>query len=490
MTARENHIDICPINSVYSNIVGDAYALIKLDKYLSFMVEGFQFIRKKRPNWDGRIRLLKPVAGGTHKRVYRGLEQHIINWCAHNGITVSIIDNPNLPQRTITPEEDIYDFVDELNIPLDVRDYQYDGIVKGIQGGRQVILSPTASGKSLMIYALTRYWLRQGKVLIIVPTTSLVEQMLTDFDEYGQLDLLWKSVSKHKIYGGNDIHHEADLTVSTWQSIYKQPKAFFGAFEAVIGDESHRFVAKSLTRIMTKMTECDNRVGFTGTLDDKTVHRLILEGLFGPVYRVVSTSQLITDGYLAQMKIYLTELRHEDSPRIRDYHSEVDYIVNHVPRKELLCDLISKLKGNTLVLFRYLQHGHDMYDYLNGMELDRPIYLMTGATKTEERERVRKIVDTDEQKNHLILASNIFTTGINIRLLDNIVFVAPSKSKIHVLQSIGRGLRKTDTKKKVRIFDFVDMIDTAKNYTRAHGEARADIYSAEGFPVIKKNLTV
>ena len=138
------------------------------------------------------------------------------------------------------------------------------------------------------------------KFLVIVPTTSLVYQMNGDFEDYSENQ---HSYSTHLIMAGQDKNSDADIFISTWQSIYKMPKKWFSQFDVVIGDEAHLFKAQSLTSILTKMEQCKYRFSFTGTLDGTQTHRLVLEGLFGPVMKVITTKELMDSDTVANLKI-------------------------------------------------------------------------------------------------------------------------------------------------------------------------------------------
>ena len=133
------------------------------------------------------------------------------------------------------------------------------------------------------------------RTFIVVPTTSLVEQMYKDFRDYG-----WAAKHHcHKVYGGATPFSDKDVIITTWQSIYKLPKKYFESFGAVIGDEAHQFKAKSLTGIMGKLHDCKYRIGFTGTLDGLQTNKLVLEGVFGAVNKITKTENLINkDTYL------------------------------------------------------------------------------------------------------------------------------------------------------------------------------------------------
>jgi len=345
------------------------------------------------------------------------------------------------------------------------------------QYGRQLLLSPTASGKSLIIYLILRWFEGEMrftnccKSVVIVPTTSLVEQMTKDFQDYGYKEPICK------IYHGQEVF-DAPITITTWQSFSKAPKEVIQSFDVVIGDEAHLFKAQTLKGILEKMKHTSVRVGTTGTLDGTEVHRLQLEGLFGPVKRVTTSAKLIEEGTIAAIDIQCIILRHTKQSKM-SYQEEMDYLVSNEKRNQFIVNLVSSLKGNTLVLFQYVEkHGEVLYPMLDGRIKD--LHYVYGGTDTESREQVREIVE--KSKESVILASyGTFSTGVNIKRINNIVFASPSKSRIRNLQSIGRGLRKSEDKDSMRLFDIADDLQN-ENYTLNHLRERINIYNEESFP--------
>ena len=323
-----------------------------------------------------------------------------------------------------------------------------------------------------------------NNILIIVPTTSLVEQLYKDFKDYGfDVD---KNVSRK--YHGYDIDLDKRITISTWQSLYKMPKKFFEDYGAVIGDEAHLFKAVSLTKIMTKLTDCKYRIGLTGTLDDSKTHKLVLQGLFGMVNKVVSTSELIDRKQLAQLKVVCLNLKYSEteSKKVKDvkYFEELEYITGSKPRNKYIRNLALALKGNTLLLFQLVEkHGEILFNLIKEKaEKDRKVFFVFGGTDTDDREQIRAI--TEREDNAIIVASyGTFSTGINIRNLHNIVFSSPTKSPIRVLQSIGRGLRVGDKKDSATVYDISDNLSYKgkDNFTLNHFKERVNIYNREGF---------
>ena len=467
-------------NEVYLKIEAQPHINYELADFFTFEVESAKYMQKTRRyrGWDGKIRLFSPATG----ELYVGLVDYLTDWAKKNKYDYEIEDDeffgrPDDVNDLITPVG-VAGFVKTLNLPVKVRDYQYQAIYECLRYNRRLLLSPTASGKSLMIYSLVRYHVNNKRnVLIVVPTTSLVEQMYKDFREYG-----WNvNHHCHKLYAGADKYTEHDVVISTWQSIYKEPKKFFDRFDAVIGDEAHLFKAKSLTSLMGKLHDCKYRIGFTGTLDGANVNQLVLEGVFGKCSKVTKTAQLMKQGYLSKLKVKIILIKHSDKI-FEGYQDEMDYLVEHEPRNKFIKNLAKDLKGNTLILFNYVErHGVPLYNMINS-DTDRPVYFVHGGVDTEDREEIRWL--TERSDNSIIVASyGTFSTGINIRNLHNVIFASPSKSRIRNLQSIGRVLRKGDNKSKATLYDIADDISTDRgnNYTLNHLLERVKIYNEEKF---------
>tara|TARA_R110000772_G_scaffold50838_3_gene116782 strand:- start:306 stop:1316 length:1011 start_codon:yes stop_codon:yes gene_type:complete len=321
----------------------------------------------------------------------------------------------------------------------------------------------------------------QDKTLILVPTTSLVEQMYSDFVDYG-----WNESNMQRVYSGHDREVTHPVVISTWQSLYKMPKSYFDSFGLVIGDEAHLFKAKSLTSILTKLDKCKYRFGLTGTLDGMQTHRLVLEGLFGSLKKVITTKKLIDSKTLASFKIKALVLTYSDEEckvvKGMNYQDEMDYIVTHKKRNKFIKDLTLNLKGNTLVLFQFVEkHGHVLHEMISS-DTTRKVFYVYGGTDTKTREDIRAI--TENEKDAIIVASyGTFSTGINIRNLHNIIFSSPSKSRVRTLQSIGRGLRKSETKDSATLFDIADDFSykSKRNFTINHFQERINIYAEEEF---------
>ena len=473
---------VSKINEVHLKVETEPSIARELADYFTFEVPGHRFMPAYRNKiWDGKIRLFSTATG----KIYVGLLEYLKKFCDRNDIQINI-DEGVEDVKKITREV-VEGFIKSLKPmargnPIELRDYQIDAVEYGIKSNRALLVSPTASGKSLIIYSLVRYYKMMGlKTLILVPTTSLVEQMYSDFKDYG-----WSSDNHcQKIYQGHDKNVSKDVVISTWQSIYKMKKEYFKDFGCVIGDEAHLFKSKSLTNIMTKLVDCKYRFGLTGTLDGTQTHRLVLEGLFGAVEKVVSTKELMDNKTLANLNIECIVLKHEEEncKLVKDYSyaEEIDYLVLQPDRNNFITGLCNSLKGNTLCLYQLVEkHGKPLYELMK--DFDRKVFFVYGGTDAKTRNDIRGIVE--KEKNAIIIASyGTFSTGINIRNINNVVFSSPSKSRIRVLQSIGRGLRTSASKDSIRLFDLSDDLSykSKVNFTLNHFNERLNIYNEEQF---------
>jgi len=466
-------------NEVYLKIEADSDIRRELGEYFTFEVPGFKFMPQYRSRvWDGKIRLFSYATG----QIYVGLYPYILDWCKKND--VHVVDGTKIKETKVDTQK-VDDFIKALKIPMEVRDYQKNAFIHAVKQNRTLLLSPTASGKSLIVYLLVRFnQLRLSKkILIIVPTTSLVEQLFKDFKDYGYNS----ERNVHKIYQGHDKDTNKNVIISTWQSIYNLPKKWFSQFDMIIGDEAHLFKAVSLSKIMNKLEKCKYRVGLTGTLDGTKTHKLVLEGLFGTVNKVVSTSELQERKQLAELKIICLILQHDSVARnfLKDktYQEEMDYIVSNTKRNKYIRNLCLSLQGNSLCLFQYVEkHGEILKKLIQEKAKDKKVFYVHGGVEADEREKIREI--TEKSDNAIIIASyGTFSTGINIRNLHNIVFASPSKSRIRNLQSIGRGLRLKDNNSAATLYDIADDLtyNEKENYTLAHFRERINIYSGEEF---------
>ena len=476
-----NTLQIKKVNEVHMKIEAEPVIKQELSDFFTFVVPNARFTPAyKSRMWDGKIRLFD----NRTSRLYLGLFPYVEHFARERNYDINKEDDVGVQEEFSVVEAK--EFVESLKLPHTIRDYQLDSFIHCIRNNRSLIVSPTASGKSLIIYTILNWYADArlaDKALIIVPTISLVQQMATDFVEYG-----CEKDEIHQITAGADKETNKRIVISTWQSLQKMPWEYFQQYDTVVGDECHLFKAKSLTEIMTKLTNTKYRFGFTGTLDGTQTHKLVLEGLFGKVKQFVKTKDLIDREQLANFRIKALLLTYTEEERKlvskMKYQDEMDFLVGSQKRNHFIQNLALSLTGNTLLLFQYVEkHGKILHDLITSKaEKNRKVFFVYGGTDADTREQIRSI--TEQEKNAIIIASyGTFSTGINIRNLHNIVFGSPSKSRIRNLQSIGRGLRLGDNKETATLFDIADDLRWKKsqNYTLSHFIERMKLYHEEEF---------
>ena len=484
-------VNIEKLDEVYVRIFSDPSIEQELADFFTYEYPGARFTPQYKARlWDGKVRLYDQI----RKTLYVGLVSYVEEFCIRNGYEVEF-KTPIHKTNNITSDI-VEQFAKSLNPygrgkPIEIRDYQLDAVQSALDKERTLLLSPTASGKSFIIYTTMRWHVNAGrKCIIIVPTTSLVEQLYTDFEDYSSANGWSVKDACQKLYSGFTKDFTKEVLITTWQSVYLQPKSWFKQFDVIFGDEAHQFKAKSLTTVMEKMDNIRYRIGTTGTLDNKKVHRLVLEGMFGPVHRVTTTKALMDSGRLSNLNIMCVILKYSEEVRKANknmtYQDEMDFIVSNESRNKFIRNLAIKSEGNTLVLFQYVEkHGKILYDLIKEKAKDgRKIFFVYGGTDTSDREAIRHI--TEGESDAIIIASfGTFSTGINIPSIENVVFASPSKSKIRNLQSIGRGLRLKEGKTHCNLYDIADDLHwkSWKNHTLNHAAERYKTYAEEQFDI-------
>lgn len=468
----------------------------ELSDYYTFEVPGAKYMPAvKAKRWDGKIRMLNRKTGEINSGLYYSIKK----FCQARNYILEIdcrgFDHPE--DKNKINHISMIDWIESLDAPFKPMDYQYEAFTHAVTHKRSILRSPTASGKSFIIYLLIQWFLKyhdddEEKVILIVPTTSLVEQMYNDFKEYGMKDI---DKNVHRIYSGKDKETEKRVIISTWQSIFKLHVSWFKKFGCIIGDEVHGFKATSLSSIMNKSVNAKYRWGTTGTLDGTEVNQLLLEGLYGPVKIVTESHKLQERGILSKLEINMIVLKHDKDKNSQNekltYQQEVDYIIEHQKRNNFISNLAVSLEGNTLIMFNYVdRHGEVLRNILEKKVEDRgkKLYYVSGKVHVDDREQIRKIVDNNN--NSILLASyGTFSTGINIKNIHNIIFAISSKSQIRVLQTIGRGLRLSKDGSTTRLYDISDYMGR-NNFSMRHCEERKNIYSNEkwNYKVLKINI--
>ena len=481
-------VTVCFYDHVYLRIKCEEAVARELDDCFKFLVPNHKYHPLfKKKLWDGYIHLFS----FKKRTLYSGLLHYVKKFCKEQDYKLVLEGDFHDTNFSVFEAKE---FIQTLNLPeaLTPRDYQIDAFIHCIRKHRALLLSPTSSGKSLIMYLVTRYL--DKPTLIVVSNTTLIHQMVGDFATYGHTKKI------HKIYSGQEKDSGEKVTVTTWQSVFKQPAAWFQKFQVILTDEAHHVKAKSLVELMCKTTTIAHKFGFTGSLDGSETSQIALEGLLGPLYKTTDAKTLIDQGFVSDLRIKSIILKHpEDHCKLllksqkqlekqKRYQLEIDWLVSHQKRNQFIANLAFSLEGNTLILYRYVEkHGKLLYDILEEMSKyssihKGPIHFIHGKVDSEERNEIRKVVDTS--KNSITIASQgTFSEGISIININNIIFASPSKSRILILQSLGRGMRKSENKSVCDVYDISDdlSIGKHKNYTLFHAAERLRYYIEERF---------
>lgn len=482
------NIIIDKVNEVYCRITGDFEAVELLAEHFTFEVPEGRFSPKHVSNggtWDGSIRLLNRMNG----LLYGGLVARAVVMAHQLGIKVDI--DPEYKPRSVDCEEAIAEMIDDLGLEFDPYDFQIEAVKQTAERKRLIITAATSSGKTMIVYLIFRFL--QKKTLVISPRVGLVNQMVTDLRDYGYQDGI------HTITAGSDKNTTDLLTISTWQSIKDMPRKWFEQFNVIIGDEVHLFESKCLTSIMEKTVNAEYKIGLTGSLKGTKTHELVLTGLFGPVHKSITTREMIDRKISSDVEIIVIVFVHNAEtqkllPFRHSFQKEDAVIIQNKKRNKYIAKLVESLKGNSLVVFRKIEkHGEILKQLLE--ETGKPVHYIHGTVKGDKREEIRQMMEKVD--NEILLASSgTSSTGISIKNLQNLVQTNSIKSRIDLLQTLGRGLRKDGKANHLRMFDLADKFKRTGDKTNSNGYSyrhlleRLKIYQEQQLPykLIEINL--
>lgn len=488
----------------------EIYQELDIQDRFSFEIENAKHDpRVKAGKWDG----IKKLYDRRTKRMYIGLLLSLLEFCHKQGFSVDLDDSMYPDEDDELDLEDVKHIVETIIQPKDkdgntieVYDYQYDAVLYMLNMGRSVCLSATSSGKSLMIYiALRIYQLiedyQDKKIYITVPSVNLVNQMYADFETYSK-GTSW-SVSKHcqKVTAKHPKIIDKNVVITTWQSQKNLPYEENENVCVIFIDECHGAKANELTSILERLTTCKHKHGLTGTLDDVECNQLVIQGLLGPAKRIVTSKEIIDANRATNVKVNMILLNHSkqttneflqfrkdfagtgknfDPKKL--YEAEVQFLNGYEPRLNLLLEMIDSLEGNTLVMFdRVEKYGEILYERFKKIR-PNSTFMIVGKVDGDKREEIR--LDIENYDDASIWASfGTMSTGVSINKLHNCVLISSSKSKIRILQTIGRMMRLHSTKMNSYIYDIVDnlQLDHKENYAMQHAQKRIEYYTNESF---------
>ena len=474
---------------VWIKVITTTFIESQLAEHLKFRPDGYRFDPKYiNKLWDGWVRLFDRKNEG---RVYAGLLPEIVRFAEIQGYQITLQTKPTFNNLT---DDDVENHFKWLRVPFDRHDYQVEAVREGLNRKRALLISATGSGKSLMIYGIV-HKLRQnlkGKILILAPRVQLVHQMYTDFETYSRFNTkLHPKNYCHKIHQGQEKDSKLQVYISTWQSLQDIPTDYFSKFDAVIADEVHRCESDEVRRILEACVKAEYRIGLTGSLADCKVHELTLQGLFGKQKLITKAKDLMDRNILSKLKIICTKLVYDDATKEsmvgKTYHEEKAFIVGLEKRNNFIARIAEKEAStgkNVFVMFTLVEkHGKLLYETIKKLNPDRKVVIIHGKTETDVREKIRKEIE-GERGTIGVVSTGTFSEGINIRNLECLIFAAPSKAKIQIIQSIGRSLRIGDHSDQAIVYDIVDdlSIDDSVCYSMRHFGYRTTLYEREQYP--------
>lgn len=465
-------IRIVKVSEAKLRLVASKEILVNVASHLEFYAVNYQHMSKyKSGAWDGKIRLLNSYNGLAPA----GLAFHITELLDEMGHEYELDDGFS-PDSSIT-EDIAVEIAKECGTSFEPREYQIDAVYEALHHRRRLILSPTASGKSFTLFLINKYLeMQDKKTLIIVPRIALAKQLSTDY-----IDYQGHNKGLHTITGGVKKDSNELTICSTWQSVINQPEEWFHQFDAIIVDEAHEAKAKSITTIMESAINAEYRIGLTGTTDDELPNELTLQGHFGGKVVVAETWQLIENGNLADLLIKLVNISYDEdtrrySKKLRNFNDEKTFLKLHKGRNELISGLAASQKGNVLVLVEQRDQLEELIK-LTKAKTNREIFVIHGDVPVTKREQIRVNI---ESKDDVILFATYgsFSVGSNIKKLDKCILATSFKSKIRVLQSIGRTLRVGNGSTSAVVYDIADDMtyEGVPNHTYRHARARVEHY--------------
>lgn len=486
------------LNETFIKIVCEKSTLEEISSHFKFVQKNYQYTPQGKKGWDGVIKMINTKNGNF----LSGLLKVVVLKFKELGYHEFSFEGFENSSSEYT-ENGILEALDEFKLPdgVEVREYQLNAILTCLLGQRRLLESPTSSGKSLIIYCIIRILIESGKkILLITPTTMLVDQLLKDFKDYEVNDNFGIENYSHKVYAGMSKQSNKPLIISTWQSINSISKddadEYLNSFDCVLVDETHTATANVLKTIVQKCTNAKIKLGFTGTILDAPTHYYTLLGLFGTLKKVISIKELMDKGTIAKLKIKCIVLEYPDEIRKLvngvEYDEELDFIINYENRNKFIANLADKLEGNTLTIIRFIEkHANVLKDYYDAKN-NKKTFLITGDVKHDEKTLIKENMEFETNAN-LMGSWGLVSTGMSIVNLHNGIFASPSASEIRVLQAIGRILRKGKNKTTATQYDIVDCLtyEGRHNYMMRHFQQRLKYYRREGFSVeiIKVNIS-
>ena len=489
-------VQITKVNEVRMRIAADLSIREELNDYFKFEDPNFQ------PNsfskWDGMVRLFTKGSG----LIDIGLLFEVFKFCRANGYTMEL--DPALRYIQDIPNTEIEEFINGLNakirteggeyVDASCRDYQFDSITTAIRHTRCVLELATSAGKSFILYVMARYYRQRRealdsglKTLIIVPSIHLVNQLYDNFEEYAHGSEWRPHQNVQLICEGATKYIQSPIVISTWQGIQKQDKDWFHQFGDVVVDEVHTAKGEALSYILNNCINCDQRLGVTGTLANTNVAGLQVVAHFGAYHKIITARELIDQGYAADIKIKMIQIKHPLADCLAmvdaEYQDEIEFLISNEQRNQLIARMALALKGNVAIMFARIDaHMMLVYEILSAVK--KNVFVINGEVKASERIRIQKAIEEGEDIT-LLASYGTMQQGVSIKKLHHLILAHPSKSYIRIIQTLGRLMRMHSSKEYAQIWDLVDnmVYNGQRNHAVRHSHERYKFYLNERHPV-------
>jgi superfamily II DNA or RNA helicase len=452
-------------NHVWGHLVSEDPAILEAaNKKFAIPVENYWFMPAyKAGRWDGKIRFVQ-----NDGKFYVGNFKRILKYVYDDEFHEMEVD----PAFALEPEdkekfkEQFLANVDSLDCPFAPYVHQIRGAMKACYYKRGVCRHVTSAGKSLTIALTIHHLIHEKpdhKFLILVPKIDLVEQFVENLEEYGvPPDLVGK-------FCGYTKEPEAQIVVSTWQSMHKQ-KALLKEFTVLLVDECHGLKADVVRSVAENAINCETRLGFTGTMPEDKADSFLVEGVLGPIIDEVGYKELQDKNQIAGIRVKVVECEYGEEAlarnEVEDYHQERDYIENDEKRNKIIGRIAKEYADNDkncLILVKKIDHTVILKDLMDRAGVKS--FVVTGDTKIADRNEARHSLE-ESGGNVIIATVGVYSTGVSIKRLHSVIFASPGKSKIQTLQSVGRGLRLHNTKRKLDLFDIAENLRFSKKHLR------------------------
>lgn len=490
-------IEFRQLNNSVASFVTDAGLARELRSQFSFYASNYKWDKRyKLGYWDGTISPLnlkdRTIPVGLIPRVKRYLEEQRITYQ----------DNTLSSEKIDLTDEQIRQFFEQHG-PFTPHEPQIKALQHCLSEARNIILAPTSLGKSYIIHALNVWHTKKNRnVLILVHRANLVLQLQSNFvDEY----LSEKYYSTSTIYDGKTV--DSQVLITTWQSVKDLDSDWFNQFDVIIGDEIHRHKAKVITEIFNKADQVQYRHGFTATLDnDSDADAMVLEGIYGPPVQVTTLEQQIQDKISVTCDVFVVVLKY-GSRHCKKLHQLIDiekkagkehpdfvvesnFLENFNERTGIIANIATSLKGNTLVAYKKIEHGNQIFQAIND-RTNITTYLINSKVPKSKRFDIQKNIEKLENSISVV-SFGTFAEGINIPNLNNLVIGSQLKSSITVPQLIGRMIRQSFGKHKANIIEICDDLtyNGKQNIFLKHFKKRMEFYMRNRFKVKTKIIRI